>query len=59
MYAKFVGIEIFIEVGRLGSRLFDKPLWIQHNETNFEIRILKTILIVSRGVKNDKYIKDD
>jgi len=59
MYAKFVGVEIYIEVGRLGSGLFDKPLWIQHNETNFEIRFLKTVFIVSKGVKHDKYIKDD
>lgn len=59
MHAKFLGVEIYIEFGRLGSSLFAKPLWIQHNETNLEIRILKTILIVSKGVKNDTYIKDD
>lgn len=58
MYAKFLGVEIYIEVGRLGSKLFAKPLWIQHNETNLEIRILKTILIMSKGVKHDTYNKD-
>jgi hypothetical protein len=61
MYAKFLGIEIFIEIGDWRQTLFEKPILIKHNEVGtYEVRILGAILVTSiakRKSKNDTHCK--
>lgn len=47
MFAKFLEVEIFVELG-WGKPLFHKPLFILHNPSTVEIRVLNSIIILNR-----------
>ena len=60
MFAKFLEIEIFVELG-WGKPLFHKPIFILHNPTTVEIRVLNSIIILNktRRDRHDKYRQTD
>lgn len=51
MYAKFLGIEIYIEIGAWGKPLFYQPQFLKHNKNTYEVRVLKSIIIMNRTRK--------
>ncbi len=61
MYAKYLGIEIYIEIGAWGKPLFYKPQFLKHNKNTYELRVFNSIIIMNRTQRecNDKYIQDD
>ena len=48
MFAKFLEVEIFIELG-WGQSLLHKPIFILHNRTSLEVRALNSVIILSRA----------
>mgnify|MGYP000164725049 CR=1 FL=1 len=54
MFAKFLGIEMYVELG-WGKPLFHQPIFILHNQSTVEIRVLNSIIILNKtmGDRND------
>ena len=49
MFAKSLGIEIFVELG-WGKPFFHAPQVILHNSTTVEIRVFNSIIILNRAL---------
>lgn len=49
MFAKFLEVEIFVELG-WGKPLFHKPQFILHNRSTVEIRVLNSIIILNKAM---------
>ena len=61
MYAKFLGIELYIEIGKWGKPLLFQPQFLKHNKNTYEVRVLNSIIIMNRTQKdtNERHSKNN